>query len=222
MPDPTFDHDDPRVALAALGRRFHANGWMWGTAGNLSARLPDGTLWVTASGMDKGALTVEDFVRVDVEQRLIEAPEGRRPSAETCLHTAVYGWDETARACLHVHTVAANLLTRLWPGDVPLPPIEMIKGLGVWDEEPTLAVQVYENPAHVPAIGEAVAARLAEDAPDVPLYLVRDHGLTVWGRDLREAANRVECAAYVLDYMLQAVQARSVWWTRPPEVTAPG
>lgn len=216
MPDHTSTLEDPRQALADLGRGFYQRGWMLGTAGNLSARLPDGTLWVTASGVDKGALTVQDFVRVTVAGETIEAPPGKRPSAETCLHQAVYGWDDAQRACLHVHTVAANLVTRIWPGDVPLPPIEMIKGLGVWDEEPRLSAQVFANPAHVPAIGQAVADRFANDPPEVPMYLVRDHGITVWGRTLREAANRVECAVYVLDYAVQAVQAGHVWWTRSP------
>jgi len=213
---PDFDDPDPRQALAALGRRFYARGWMLGTAGNLSARIDDGTLWVTASGVDKGVLTLDDFVRVTVDGQTVQAPQGKRPSAETCLHQAVYGWDDDQRACLHVHTIAANLLTRIWDGDLPLPPIEMIKGLGVWDEEPRLRAQVYDNPAHVPAIGQAVAERLPVDAPDVPLYLVRDHGITVWGRTLRQAANRVECAVYVLDYALQAVQASAVWWTERP------
>ncbi len=216
MREPSLDAEDPRDALAALGRRFYGRGWMLGTAGNLSARVADGTLWVTASGVDKGALTVGDFVRVTVEGQTVEAPPGKRPSAETCLHQAVYGWDDTQRACLHVHTIAANLLTRIWPGDLPLPPIEMVKGLGVWDEDPRLVAQGYENPAHVPAIGEAVAARLPVDPPDVPVYLVRDHGITVWGTTLREAANRVECATYLFDYMLQAVQADAVWWTDRP------
>lgn len=216
MADRAHDADDPRVTLAALGQDFHARGWMLGTAGNLSARLPDGTLWVTASGVDKGRLRISDFVRVTVGGELVEAPEGKRPSAETCLHQAVYGWDDAQRACLHVHTVASNLVTRLWPGDVPLPPIEMIKGLGIWDEEPKVSAQVYDNPAHVPAIGDAVAARFAVQAPQVPLYLVRDHGITVWGRTLREATNRLECAVYVLDYTLAAVQSGCVWWTEDP------
>lgn len=216
MSDQLFDADDLRVVLAALGQDFHARGWMFGTAGNLSARLPDGSLWVTASGVDKGRLRIRDFVRVNVDGELLEAPEGRKPSAETCLHQAVYGWDDAQMACLHVHTVASNMVTRLWTKDVPLPPIEMIKGLGIWYENPKVSVQVYDNPKHVPFIGDAVAARFAVDPPQVPLYLVRDHGITVWGRSLREATNRLECAVYVLEYTLAAVQSGCVWWTDDP------
>lgn len=203
---------DPRDALARWGQRFYARGWMWGTAGNLSARLPDGTAWVTASGVSKGDLGRAHFLRVQVDGTVVEAPEGTRPSAETTLHTAIYGWSEAPRACLHVHTPAANLLTRLWDGDVRLPPIEMVKGLGVWDHEPDVTVPVFDNHPHVPDIAAEVATRFAEQAPDVPAFLIRDHGMTVWGDTVEQAANRVECLAYLCDIAVQARAADAVWW----------
>lgn len=204
---------DLRDELAEVGRRFYERGWMLGTAGNLSARLPDGSLWVTASGVPKGALQHEHFVQMTVQGELLHAPPGARPSAETSLHQAIYGWDPTQQACLHVHTVAANLATRLHPADVPLPPIEMVKGLGLWVESPRVAVPVFDNPLDVPTIGRAVAARFAVDPPEVPLFLIRDHGLTVWGRSLTEAANRVEIAAYLFEVLVQGA-ALNIDWTR--------
>ncbi|MFK7931256.1 MAG: methylthioribulose 1-phosphate dehydratase [Myxococcota bacterium] len=209
---PTPDSTDLRHQLAAIGARFYQRGWMLGTAGNLSARLPDGTFWVTASGVDKGQMTSTDFLRMTVAGEVVEAPAGRRPSAETSLHQSIYGWSDTHHACLHVHALAANLLTRMYPGDIPLPPIEMLKGLGVWDEEPRVVAPTFTNHAHVPDIGAAVSARFADNPPQVPLFVIRDHGITVWGQDLREAANRVECAAYILDYAVQSHQLGTVWW----------
>lgn len=209
-------HNDVRSELAALGRQFHQRGWMLGTAGNLSCRQADGTLWVTASGVDKGALTIDDFVRVELDGRLVEAPDGKRASAETCLHQSVYSWSDTVGACLHVHTVASNLVSRLWKDRIPLPPIEMIKGLGIWDEMPAVHAEVFDNPANVPLIGEAVTEQFHIMDPEVPFYVVRDHGITVWGNTLREATNRLECTVYILDYVLAAVQANHIWWTEDP------
>jgi methylthioribulose-1-phosphate dehydratase len=204
---------DLRRQLAEIGRRFHRPGWMQGTAGNLSARAADGTMWVTASGVDKGDLGDHDFLRMTVAGDVIEAPAGRRPSAETSLHQAIYAWDDTQRACLHVHTVAANLATRLWDGpDLVLPPIEMLKGLGVWEQAPRVTAPVFENPLHVPAIAAAVTARFATDPPSVPVFLIRDHGITVWGRTIAEARDRVECVAYLLDYAVEAQRSGAIWW----------
>ncbi len=202
---------DLRDELAAIGRSFYDRGWMLGTAGNLSARLPDGSMWVTASGVHKGKLERRHFVRMSVAGEVLEAPEGARPSAETALHQAVYGWDPSMGACLHVHTVAANLATRLHDGDVPLPPIEMIKGFDLWEEAPRVSAPVFANPLHVPLIGEAVAARFAIDPPRVPLFLIRDHGVTVWGRTLEQAANRVEIAAYVFEILVEGAKLGVRW-----------
>lgn len=204
--------DDLRDQLAAVGRGFYQRGWMLGTAGNLSARNADGTMWVTASGVDKGDLGRHDFLRMTIGGEVIAAPNGRRPSAETSLHQAIYGWNGEMQACLHIHTIAANLLTRIYPGDVPLPPIEMVKGLGIWDEEPQLSAPTFPNFAEVPQIAGAVAMRFEQVQPHVPFFLIRDHGITVWGRTLREARNRAECVAYILDYAVEAWKARAVWW----------
>ena len=46
---------DLRSDLIAAAKHFYDRGWMVGTAGNLSARLPDGSFWITASGARKGS-----------------------------------------------------------------------------------------------------------------------------------------------------------------------
>ena len=63
---------DPRESLIYAATNFYQKGWMVGTAGNLSARLSDGSFWITASGRPKGQLTSEDFVRVDLEGKVLE------------------------------------------------------------------------------------------------------------------------------------------------------
>ena len=47
---------DPRDQLSEIASYFYRRGWMLGTAGNLSVRNPDGTIWITASGQNKGEL----------------------------------------------------------------------------------------------------------------------------------------------------------------------
>ncbi|HEY0780926.1 MAG TPA: methylthioribulose 1-phosphate dehydratase, partial [Thermoanaerobaculia bacterium] len=174
--------DDPRDLLAATARDLYGRGWMAGTAGNLSHRLPDGSFWITASGKAKGNLGRRDFLRIAPDGEVVE--RGRpddRPSAETSLHTALYELYPQARACYHVHTIAANLASRLTDGDfLPLPPIEMIKGLGVWDENPRVGIAVVPNHADVPRVADEVVARFLSAPPRLPGFLIRDHGLTVW------------------------------------------
>jgi methylthioribulose-1-phosphate dehydratase len=201
-----MSRDDPRDLLADAARLFYGRGWMAGTAGNLSLRLADGSFWITASGKLKGRLRRADFLRVAPGGEVLERgrPEDR-PSAETSLHDSIYRLFPEAGACFHVHSIPANVAARLAPGgSLRLPPLEMIKGLGIWEEEPEVDLAVFPNHAHVPRIAEEMAARFAAEPPRVPGFLIRDHGLTAWGRDADAALNHVELFEYLFGYLSAA------------------
>ena len=197
---------DPRQVLAATAGRFYDRGWMMGTAGNLSLRLADGTFWITASGKLKGALQPEDFLRVAPGGEVLEQGRpGDRPSAETSLHDAIYRLFPESRACYHVHSIAGNVAARLAVGDaLRLPPLEMLKGLDVWEEEPAIDLPVFPNHAHVPRIAEELTARFAESPPRVPGFLIRDHGLTTWGPEADAVQNHVELFEYIFGFIAAA------------------
>lgn len=77
--------------LAQLVTTCHwigANGWAPATGGNMSVRQDETWCWLSESGRDKGSLTTEDFLQVEIASN--KAPSGRKPSAETGLHTTVY------------------------------------------------------------------------------------------------------------------------------------
>jgi methylthioribulose-1-phosphate dehydratase len=202
---------DPRRVLIQAARRFYRRGWMMGTAGNLSLRLADGSFWITASGKAKGALGVRDFVRVGPRGELLErGSDLDRPSAETTLHEVVYRLFPRAAACYHVHTVAANVVSHLAGASpwIPLPPIEMIKGLGVWDERPEVAIAHFANHAHVPSIAAEVERDFGAEPPRLPGFLIRDHGLTVWGDDPQAAQNHLELIEFIFQAMAQTMAAQ--------------
>jgi methylthioribulose-1-phosphate dehydratase len=197
---------DPRDLLAEVARLFYGRGWMAGTAGNLSLRQPDGSFWITASGKMKGRLQREDFLRVAPGGEVVERgrPEDR-PSAETSLHDAIYRLFPEANACFHIHSIPGNVAARLAEGGaLRLPPLEMIKGFGIWEEEPEVDVAVFPNHLHVPRIAEEMAERFAIEPPRVPGFVIRDHGLTVWGRDADAALNHVELFEYLFGFLAAA------------------
>lgn len=202
---PTVIAFDPRPDLASLARRFYQRGWMVGTAGNLSARLADGSFWITASGCAKGELEARDFLRVDGGGAVLERgrPE-QRPSAETSIHRSVYARLPQATACFHVHSIEANLVARLCDGDaLVLPPLEMLKGFQLWQENPRVTVAVLPNHLEVPRIAAELEQRLEVPGP-VPGFLIRDHGLTAWGASLTEAFHHVELFDYIFRFMVAA------------------
>jgi methylthioribulose-1-phosphate dehydratase len=199
---------DLRADLIAAAKHFYDRGWMVGTAGNLSAQLPDGSFWITASGRPKGQLTDRDFIRMNLDGEIVEQPvSDSRPSAETSIHLAVYNSFPEAKACYHVHSIEANLVSRLTAGDaVPLPAIEMLKGLGVWEENPQVAMPLFPNYLEVPKIANEISEAFAVSQPKVPALLIRDHGITVWANSPAAAYNYVEVVEYIFRYMVAASQ----------------
>jgi methylthioribulose-1-phosphate dehydratase len=199
---------DLRADLIAAAKHFYDRGWMVGTAGNLSAQLPDGSFWITASGRPKGQLTDRDFIRMNLDGEIVEQPvSDSRPSAETSIHLAVYNSFPEAKACYHVHSIEANLVSRLTAGDaVPLPAIEMLKGLGVWEENPQVSMPLFPNYLSVPKIADEISEAFAVSRPKVPALLIRDHGITIWANSPAAAYNYVEVVEYIFRYMVAASQ----------------
>ncbi len=197
--------EDPRAMLAASAREFYRRGWMLGTAGNLSARLADDSFWITASGRPKDLLTETDFVRVDDEGRVLEAAAMRKPSAETAIHRVIYRHFAEARWIFHVHSVEANLCGHFArDGALRLPPLEMLKGLGVPDAEPEVDLPVFPNLVDVAAIAARMDAEFARHRPRVPGALIHRHGLTAWGPDAHAARHHLELLEYCFRYLVQA------------------
>lgn len=196
--------EDVRPLLVDASARFYQRGWMAGTAGNLSARAGEESLWITPSGRPKGALAAEDLIRVGRSGQLAEG-ETRRPSAETILHTSVYYLFPHARFCYHVHTIEANLVTRLTTDDkMPLPPLEMLKGFGIQEEDPRVEIPIFHNHREVARIAADVRGRLEHMNVRIPAFLIRDHGLTFWAADAVEAMNNAELLDYILRYLIAA------------------
>ncbi|BAZ13832.1 methylthioribulose-1-phosphate dehydratase [Calothrix sp. NIES-4071] len=200
---------DPRPELIGAASYFHAQGWMLGTAGNLSAKMPDNSFWITASGKSKGKLTHDDFVRV-YSDGSVEAPRTAsiKPSAETSIHSCIYELFPEAQACYHVHSVDANLVSHFVDGDeLPLPPLEMIKGLGVWEENPNCIMPLFDNHFKVPQIADDIKTRFLAQKPQIPALLIRNHGVTVWANSLETARNYIEITEFVFRYIVAAKKA---------------
>jgi methylthioribulose-1-phosphate dehydratase len=198
---------EPRYELINSARYFYQQGWMLGTAGNLSARLTDGSFWITASGMLKGELVSNDFIRMYVDGKIVDCPEGRKPSAETTIHQAIYEMYPDSQACFHVHSVEANLVSNFVQGDeLPLPPLEMLKGLGLWEENPQCMLPLFENHFEVPKIATEIKERFRDHKPQIPALLIRNHGVTVWAPSPTIARNYIEVIEYIFRYMVSACQ----------------
>jgi L-fuculose-phosphate aldolase len=180
-------------ALVMAARRLHARGLLAGAEGNLSCRLADGTLLVTAAGVDKGALSAADLVRVAPDGTLLRGGEGRRPSSEVGMHLALYARRPDVMAVVHAHPSAA---TGFAAAGVPLPD-------DVLPEVPLLlgpvALVPYGRPG-TPALATAMAPFLAAHET----FLLANHGATTVGRSLEQALLRMESLEQAARILLAA------------------
>jgi len=189
--------------LIEAGRILGSRGWVPATSGNLSRRVDDGTIAITASGIDKARLHERHLMRIR-----IDAPPPRNASAETALHLASYRRDGALRAILHVHSLNATLISRRFAaeGAVRIEGFELAKAFaGVTTHETPITVPVFQNSQDVAALAETVEARLARPCAGdrlAPGYLLAGHGLYAWGRDMAETLRHLEAFDFLFACLL--------------------
>jgi L-fuculose-phosphate aldolase len=93
----------PREQLSAIMGRIYRQDMTTLTGGNLSIRDEAGDLWITPSGIDKGALRPQDIMCVRADGT-VKGPH--RPSSELPFHTAIYRRRPDLRAIVHAHSRA--------------------------------------------------------------------------------------------------------------------
>ncbi|HAC64135.1 MAG TPA: methylthioribulose 1-phosphate dehydratase [Cyanothece sp. UBA12306] len=199
---------DPRSELMTASHQFYQQGWMMGTAGNLSAKLPDNSFWITASGKSKGKLKETDFVRLNLDGEIIELPDKKsRPSGETSIHQSIYECFPDANACCHIHSVEANLVSNFVKGDsLVLPKIEILKGFGISKEKNQVIMPVFRNHLEIACIAQDIRDKFLKNSPDISVLVIVDHGSFVWADTLEKAFNYVEISEYVFRYLIAARQ----------------
>ncbi|AKF92898.1 methylthioribulose 1-phosphate dehydratase [Brevibacillus laterosporus] len=185
---------------------FARRDWFPGTSGNLSIKISDVPLQfaVTASGKDKTKLSPEDYLIVDGDCNSVE-PTNLKPSAETLVHAVVYQSIPDAGACFHVHTIANNVISEVYAQkqSFTIHGQELIKGLGIWEENALLNVPIVENYADIPTLAAAIKEAIK---PDVPGVLIRNHGIYAWGRNDFEAKRHIEAFEFLFEYQLRLLQ----------------
>ena len=188
--------------IAEVGEDFYRRGWVLGTSGNFSVVTSSEPLMlaITASGADKGALTPDHILHIDLNGDLTRG--SGKPSDEARLHLAVVR-QRGAGAVLHTHSVWSTLLSDAFSkdGQVVIEGFEMLKGLaGVKTHEHRESLPIIENSQDMKALAGAFEEVL-QRYPECHGVLLRRHGLYTWGRDLPEAKRHVE----ILEFLLEVV-----------------
>ena len=187
------------------GRFLYGRGWSPATSSNYSARLAADQALLTVSGKHKGQLTENDVLATDLAGTSLEP--GKKPSAETLLHTQLYAWRADIGAVLHTHSVNATVLSRLTPGDhLLLEDYELQKAFsGVTSHEGQVRVPIFDNDQDIARLATKVQQWL-EGHPDCVGYLIRGHGLYTWGPQMSDALRQIEAFEFLFECELKTRQ----------------
>lgn len=194
--------------IVAAGRRMDHRGWVPATAGNISRRLADGRIAITRSGCHKSFLIAQDVIEVDLDGHSAVATD--RASAETRLHTDLYRRLLPEGAVVHGHSVAATVLSMHQPDRRPIDGswdaiefsgYELLKAFEGQDtHQASLRLPIYDNDQDIARLAELISPALG----DCPMgYLIRGHGVYVWGRTMDMALARLEGLEFLLACVLE-------------------
>ncbi len=187
-------------ALCAAGRFIDSKGWVPATSGNFSVRLPDGTIAITTSGKHKGCLEVDDIMLIDAHANSLD---GKKPSAETVLHTSLYKKFLTIKAILHPHPINALLISRLFTEMLVLEDYELLKAFhGITTHQSRIVVPIFANDQNIPRLANQVDHYL-DIIKGCYGYIIAGHGVYTWGDSIPEALRHLEALDYLFDCELR-------------------
>ncbi|CAJ0867411.1 3-oxo-tetronate 4-phosphate decarboxylase [Ralstonia sp. LMG 32965] len=170
-----------REEIARVGQSLYARGYTVGTAGNISARLPDGWL-ITPTDACLGTLDPARIAKVSTAGEWVS---GDKPSKTLALHRGIYDRNAEAHAVVHTHSthLVALTLAGVWHEADVLPPITPYYVMKVGH----VPLVRYQRPGH-----PEVAAQIAELACDVHAVLLDRLGPVVWHGSVSNAAYALE------------------------------
>lgn len=173
-----------RRALALIGRRMYAQGYVASNDGNLSVRVRDDEIWATPTGVSKGFMKTKDMVRLRLDGTVLS--QGKLgPSSEIKMHLCIYRENPEAMGVCHAHPLMSTSFAVAGIAlDAPIYPEAMVN-LGVVPCVP------YETPG-----SQSVPDSVAPYAKTHCAVLLGNHGPVTWGRSLEEAWHRLEAVEH--------------------------
>lgn len=116
--------------IISFGKLIYERGYNVSIDGNISVKVSDNEIYVTASGSRLGFLQEDDIVMVDADGNLLEG--ARKPTSERILHTNIYKERPDVGAVIHAHApnsvalsmLDLNLVDNLYSAMAPIPVTE--------------------------------------------------------------------------------------------------
>ncbi len=201
---------DLRELICRIGRLMYQKSMIDGTAGNISARLDDGGILLTPSGLATGFLQPEQLIIVDLAGRRIDEPSADnadlRPTSESAMHLECYRQRDDVNGVVHAHppTAIALTLAGVDLGQCLIP--EMVVLLGLVPTAPYSTPSSEENRL-------AITALIREH----DVIMLSNHGSLTVAKSLWDAYLLLESLEHGATIIHRALQISKELNAIPPE-----
>jgi len=180
--------DEIKAELLWVAKESLRSNLVHGTAGNFSARLPDGNVALTPSSLEYDTMTLEDLVVCDLEGNVVEGT--RSPTTEKMLHLACLKAYDDIHAVIHCH---AKFCTMFAITHQPIPCVIEEVEVFIGGDVP-VADYKFTGSQHL-------ADEVSKWVGDRAAVLMANHGLLTVGKTAKDAlkiANLVELTAEIV------------------------
>ena len=119
-----MDRHEIATKIVEIGKRMYERGFVAANDGNISARLRDGSILITPTGVSKGDMSPETLLCITPEGEIISG-EGKNPPRPIC--TADISQNPEVRAVVHAHPpYSTAFAVAELPLDLPIYPEAMV------------------------------------------------------------------------------------------------
>jgi len=210
MPDTTVVDEHHFLLKSAeiidAGKFLYKQGWSPATSSNYSSRLDAHHIAITASSKHKGMLTNNDIMVIDLHGQ--PSDSSLKPSAETLLHSSIYALFPNVGSVLHTHSVGATVLSRYLNGkaSLVLSGYELQKAIsGQVTHDANLIIPIFENTQDIASLAKKTIVYF-EQNKQVPVYIIRGHGLYTWGKDMKECLRHIEALEFLIQCEIEQIK----------------
>ncbi len=175
------DYQAIKEQICDICHKMWQLGWVAANDGNVSARLPNGRIIATPTGISKSFITPDKLVLLDSQGNILEAGEGYRPSSEIKMHLRCYDRRPDVQSVIHAHPPGA---TGFAVAHKAMDMYNMIEDVAVMGAVP---LTPYGTPS-TSEVPDAIEPYLEEH----DVMLLENHGALAVGSDVLTAFYRME------------------------------
>jgi len=177
--DYTKDYKAERKKVAGFMRRLYKQRLTTTSGGNISIRITDDIIAITASATDKGRMRWKEVGLMNLSGENLTP--GLKPSIESAMHISIYKKKKDVLTIVHAHPVFASAFTAMKSKIDTTLTAEACAILG----EPLIVPYALMGTAEL-------AGLVSESVLISDILLLENHGILATGKSLLQAFDKIE------------------------------